>query len=481
MTKKLISVIFALIFAISSFSVLSVTASAANNTSDVYPYKSASALSYAAKNWNNGVGLCADFASKCIQAGGINVYSPRCIDLYNALNGTYGTSHKLKLTGGTNGSIRMSDNLGKVDKGDLIFYFCNICKTYTHVVVCNGANEEGYIQDYAHNKAHNGQKRTYTYYHCGYDNWTLYSIDLDEGPVRYGIKTSVETPSITSLNNGANGVVVKWNVVSGADKYNVYRKTATTGWKRVAQTTQNYYTDTKLTNGERYFYTVRAIDNNILSQYYNKDSVVAINAPTLSATNSLGSVTVKWSKVQNADGYYVYRANDKKKWVKIGTVKNGDTLSFTDKNVESGKTYKYTVRAYDNNVAGAYLSKGTSIIYLAAPTSFKAEYTEKGVNITFKAVEGAEKYRVYRKTANAKKWQSLGYTTTNSFVDNENKENVSYVYTARAIKGNTYSNYHKDPITYNVSSDDKKSYNEAVVEKVVSSAAKSASSKVNEK
>jgi hypothetical protein len=87
MTKKLISVIFALIFAISTVSVLSVTASATETKSAVYPYSTSDALSYAAKNWNNGIGMCADFASKCIQAGGINVYKPRCVDLFNALNG----------------------------------------------------------------------------------------------------------------------------------------------------------------------------------------------------------------------------------------------------------------------------------------------------------------------------------------------------------------------------------------------------------
>jgi len=479
MTKKLISIIFALVFAISSISVLSVTASAANNTS-VYPYKSDLALSYAAKNWNSGVGLCADFASKCIQAGGIDVYHARCIGLYNALNGIYGTSYKLKLTGGTNGSIKMSDNAGKVDKGDLIFYFCNVCKTYTHVVVCNGANSEGYVQDYAHNRAHNGQKRTYTYYHCGSDNWTLYSIDLDEGPVRYGVKTSVGVPEISSLSNGANGIVVKWNAISGAEKYNVYRKTATTKWRRVAQTTKNYCTDTRIVNGERYFYTVRAIDNNVLGQYYDKNAIVAISAPTLVAANSIGYVTVKWSKVANADGYFVYKANTQNKWVKVATIKNGNINTFKDEDVESGKTYKYTVRAYDGKAAGAYLSSGVSIVYLDAPSSFKTEYTDKGVNITFNAIQGAEKYRVYRKQTESSKWQALGETKTNSFVDSSSGEKKSYVYTARAISGKTYSNYYNDPVTYKVSQSNKNSHSETVVDSVINNA-KNTATKGNKK
>lgn len=473
MTKKLISIIFALIFAISSFSVLSVTASAANNTnSKEYPYKTESALSYAAKNWNNGIGLCAEFASRCIQAGGINVFKPRVVDLYNALNGVYGTSYKLKLTGGKSGSLKMSDNKDMVGKGDLIFYYCNNCKRYTHVVLCNGANSEGYIQDYAHNKAHNGQKRTYTYYCCGAENWTMYSIVLDKGLRRYGARTTVKVPEINYLKNGANGVVVKWDTISGAEKYALYRKTANTGWKKVTTTAKTNFADKTLSNGVKYQYTVRAIDNNVYSQYYDGKEIVSLNAPTLSAANNIGSVTVKWSKIQNADGYYVYRANEKNSWVKIATIKGGNTLSYNDKNVVSGKTYKYTVKAYDGSLAGAYLNSGVSIMYLATPSLFKASDTEKGVNVTFTAVGGAQKYRVYRKSVGDKNWLNLGEVTTNSFVDTTAKANATYIYTARAMNGKTMSNYQSNPITYRVGGKSNVSQNEKLVDSVLKNAAK---------
>ena len=476
MTKKLISVIFALVFAISTVSVLSVTASATETKSAVYPYSTSDALSYAAKNWNNGKGMCADFASKCIQAGGINVYKPRCVDLFNALNGIHGTAYKLKLTGGTNGSIRMADNEGKVGKGDLIFYFCNICKTYTHVVVCNGANSAGYVQDYAHNKAHNGRKQTYTYGHCGTSNWTMYSIVLDKGPLRYGTKTTVATPAISSLSNGANGVAVKWNGVDGADKYNVYRKTDSTSWRRVAQTTKTNCTDKTATTGVKYYYTVRAVDNNVLSQYYNNNSIVALGAPRVSATNSIDSVTVKWTKVQNAEGYYVYRANEANRWVRVATVKGNEVLSYTDKNVESSKNYKYTVKAYAGGLSGAYSSKGATVLYLDAPTCFKAENVSNGIKISFGVVAGAEKYRIYRKAVGETKWTSLGFASTNEFVDSTSKEGVSYIYTARAMNGNTYSNYYRAPLTFKVNGSSG-SQNGEIIDMVVQGAVSSANSK----
>ena len=198
MTKRLLSLAFAVIFALGIIPFASVNSAAANEY-----YSVSKALKYAEKNWDNGIGMCADFASKCLQAGGLDVYSPSCIDLYNQLKGEYGTAYKLKLTGGTSGKISMSANDGKLEKGDPIFYKCNYCGDFEHVVICNGANSEGYSQDYAHNKAHNGKKTTYTYDHCGGDSWTMYSIRMYEGPKLYGKKTNVGVPEITSVENGA--------------------------------------------------------------------------------------------------------------------------------------------------------------------------------------------------------------------------------------------------------------------------------------
>ena len=443
MTKKFVSIILALILIVSSISILSVTASAA---SVEFSYNRTQALNYAERNWNNGVGLCADFASKCIQAGGINVYKPKCADLYRELNGTYGTSYKLTLTRGNKGSIKMSDNAGKLEKGDLIFYFCNACRSFEHVVVCNGANVWGYAQDYAHNKAHNGKKQTYTYYHCGQDNWTMYSIHFDDGKKLYGERTNVATPEINSLKNGANGIVIKWDAISGADSYRVYRKTAKTSWKRLAQGKNASYTDKTAKNGEKYYYTVRAIDNNVLSQYYGGKSVVALNAPTLSIANNTKSIKVSWSKIDNADGYYVYRAN-KNTWERIATIKNNKTFKYEDKNVKPGVTYKYTVKAYDGKLAGAYLSKGVSIMRLDMPTSFTAKRTNEGVLISFSAVKYAQQYRVYRRGINDSTWTFLGLANTNSYLDKTAVSGEGYIYTARAVNGKSLSGYEKKPVT----------------------------------
>lgn len=438
MTKKFISVILALLSIVSSFSVLSVGVSAAADVK--FSYNPALALSYAERNWNNGVGLCSDFASKCIQAGGINVYKPKCTDLYRELNGTYGTSYKLTLTRGNKGSIKMSDNEGKLVKGDLVFYFCNACRSFEHVVICNGANIWGYAQDYAHNKAHNGKKQTYTYYHCGQDNWTLYSIHFDEGEKLYGERTNVVAPKINYLKHGADGVVIKWNSVSGADSYRVYRKTDSTSWVYLGQTSKTKFTDKKAPHDTKCYYTVRAVDNNVLSQYYGGEEIKVIGAPSPAVYNRQG-VKVKWKTLPNVDGYIIYRENADKKYVRVGKVKGGNKNSFTDTSVVSGQTYKYTVKAYVGYTKGGYVKKGKSTVYLENPSYISVTNSVEGVQISFASVNGAEKYRVYRKEKGENNFKSLGCTTSTYFTDSTAVNGVEYVYAVKSIQKKTTSYY----------------------------------------
>jgi hypothetical protein len=195
-----------------------------------------------------------------------------------------------------------------------------------------------------------------------------------------------------------------------------------------------------------YYYTVRAVDNNVLSQYYDGKSIVALNPPTLGIANNKKSIRITWSKINNADGYIVYRAENNK-WKKIATIKNNNTFKYEDKKVEPGVTYKYTVKAYDGKLAGAYYSKGVSIMRLEMPHSIKAQRLDSGMQISFAAIPYAQKYRVYRKATTDTKWTSLGYTNTTSFIDNTGVTGVKYIYTVRAINGKSYSYYYKQPVT----------------------------------
>lgn len=80
-------------------------------------------------------------------------------------------------------------------------------------------------------------------------------------------------PVLISAASGDYGITVKWNSVSGAPCYAVYRKTETGSWKRVGTTTGTSYKDptSNLESGVKYIYTVRVCTNDsahtVLSAY----------------------------------------------------------------------------------------------------------------------------------------------------------------------------------------------------------------------
>ena len=85
MTKRLLSLAFAMLFVLGAIPFGSVTTLAAKDET----YSVTKALKYAEKNWNNGVGLCAEFVSRCLQAGGVDIFEPAVVNLYIALKGEY--------------------------------------------------------------------------------------------------------------------------------------------------------------------------------------------------------------------------------------------------------------------------------------------------------------------------------------------------------------------------------------------------------
>ena len=110
------------------------------------------------------------------------------------------------------------------------------------------------------------------------------------------------------------------------------------------------------------------------------------------------------------------------------------STSYIDKDVSSGKNYTYTVRCLNkskNKFTSGYDSKGKSIKYVAAPEISKTESTYNSITLNWDNVNGAEKYRVYRK--GEKGWTRLFDTTSTTFTDTNLYADTEYTYTVRCI------------------------------------------------
>ncbi len=117
-------------------------------------YDPAKAIAYARSNWNNGIGHCAAFAEKCLEAGGIYGLSDiGATTLYNQLMAS-GLGYAVQLTRDKDGHLNAQDY---AFPGDIIFFYCPTDKRMIHAVVYNGSTEDGLVQAYSHNPANNGQ------------------------------------------------------------------------------------------------------------------------------------------------------------------------------------------------------------------------------------------------------------------------------------------------------------------------------------
>lgn len=257
--------------------------------------------------------------------------------------------------------------------------------------------------------------------------------------------TRVKAPVLTSLTNVRSGIEVKWNAVSGAENYRVYRKTGGGSWTKVGDSQGTSLIDTGVKSGTEYTYTVRCItrDGRFCASIYDQTG----KSGTFIATPSLKSCTVgnqgiyfTWNGVKGASRYRVFRKTGGGEWKYVADV---SSTTYVDHNVYSGNRYTYTVRCLNSSgtaLLSDYDHAGRGVLFLAAPNLGSVSKVSGGVQVTWGNVSGAAQYRIYRKT-NGGSWQAVGNTTGTSFVDRNVKTGNNYTYTVRCIAsdGSTYA------------------------------------------
>ena len=267
-------------------------------------------------------------------------------------------------------------------------------------------------------------------------------------------KQTLPAPTVTGGNDAQGRPTLKWNAVSGAAKYEVYRARSKDGdYIKYSTVTGTSYTNTSyIENGNTYYYKVRALKSDgtagawssIVSVTYRAASTGTLSAPAVTGGNdSQGRPTLKWKAVTGAAKYEVYRARSKDgDYIKYSTVTG---TSYTNTSyIENGNTYYYKVRALKSDGTAGAWSSIVSVTYRAASTGTLPAPTVTGGNdaqgrptLTWKAVTGAAKYEVYR--ARSKDGDYIKYSTvtgtsyTNtSYIENGN----AYYYKVRALDAN---------------------------------------------
>ena len=181
-------------------------------------------------------------------------------------------------------------------------------------------------------------------------------------------------PVISSVSNVQNGIHISWNKVKGASEYYLYRKGSDGVYSRLASVSESTlsYTDKKAVNGEKYVYTLRAVNKNTISAYHSLKGIVCLSVPVLDkAASKQDGMHISWKSVKGADAYYIYRKTGSGSWQRIGTTNKGMAVSYTDGSAVGGITYSYTVRACKDSSLSGYDRKGLVQRYSQSLVNYK--------------------------------------------------------------------------------------------------------------
>lgn len=278
------------------------------------------------------------------------------------------------------------------------------------------------------------------------DNWSGYRINGVGIPY-------LAAPKLTAIANRDGGVGLSWEAPAGASGFRVFRRTGSGSWRSLADVSGKTlsYLDTTAEANVSYTYTVRPYQGSYATAktkayscaYWGAYSSAGITitylpTPALSKiANQNGGVSLSWTSVKGATGYYVYRRNTGGKWAALGVCAG---TTYLDKTAVSGNSYDYTVRAVQGKTISDYKRAGISVHYLATPALGETSGKNGGAYVCWSGVPGATSYRLYRKTSGGS-WALLVRTAKTEYTDTTVSPDTCYWYTVRAENAKGISSY----------------------------------------
>ncbi len=243
-----------------------------------------------------------------------------------------------------------------------------------------------------------------------------------------------EGPVLTDAQVDDDGIYINWEEVSYAVSYNVYRKTADGEYSFLANTTELFYEDYNVEEGETYFYKVSSVnecnEGAMSSDYFE---LTKISAPKNIASEICSeSIKLTWDKVMGAEGYTVYRKAAGESTFKV-VAENVEANEYSDTAVESGAYYSYMVSASAKGLESTLSDETDVVKFISAPAMSAPMLTSEAVVLSWNGVKGAAYYEIYRKAEGESDYTYLTKTSELTYSDKEVEGGVLYAYTVRTV------------------------------------------------
>jgi fibronectin type 3 domain-containing protein len=292
-----------------------------------------------------------------------------------------------------------------------------------------------------------------------YYYWIRSAID-DEGsnpsslgPAYAGFRGLDRTGVVQASAGALENIQLTWDVVTGADRYKVYRSAindsssaeALTSWR-----SSTSFTDDSAAPGINYYYWVRAPTDHTGERVGSLSTAevghrgVAQPAGILASTGNADSITLAWDPVEGGSFYRVYRNHTDDASTAIAISSWQLSTVFVDLAADPGQSLFYWVRAAGNQV-GEHASDVSAVTKghqgLSSPANVVAGAGSLDqIELSWDPVDGATRYLIVRGTSlNPTLAVELGaWQSGTDFVDASAVPGVSYHYWIRAaVEGST--------------------------------------------
>ena len=185
--------------------------------------------------------------------------------------------------------------------------------------------------------------------------------------------------------------------------------------------------------------TLGVADATAIAEYYGLKKKSSKPEITYTQSRKDGSLKIQWGAVADASYYEVWRdTKNAYSYQKIAEV--SDATSYVDKDVKTGTTYYYLIRAvYADSSTSEYSDYETGCALGQPEISYIRSESSKMLQIVWEKVDGAEGYLIYRENTSTGAYEQVGKVTSGSTVsysDSVPTNNKNYNYKVRAYNTN---------------------------------------------
>jgi len=172
--------------------------------------------------------------------------------------------------------------------------------------------------------------------------------------------------------------------------------------------------------------------------HYGKEDPLLPPTVQIATKAATGKPRLSWDAVEGADFYRIYRATYNSEFTYL---KSTRSTSFTDSSAVTGENYYYKVKAVEESGTVSRFSNTVNrCCDLPRPEVSATVNAATGKpKLTWEAVDGAQCYRIYRRTSGSA-YTYLDSTTSTAFTDKTAEAGINYHYQVKAVNSNSYAN-----------------------------------------